>query len=332
MMSSEIVNKTTNRFGIKGGAEDFPLMVVVAVSYVCNAKCPACPYTQSEIRNSYRDVLFMSASTFMLIAGEVGRHKAFLRITGGGEPLLHSQMISLIEYAKSKEVKVGLITNGSLLTKPTVDRLLDAGTDAIEISADAADGETYIKVRKGLDFDKLVQNVEYLVSHRNLMSSGTKIIVSVIDQEVVHDKLDSIITFWKNIGVDNIQVRKYLTWGIGDSSKSGDQTPYMPVDEAVRTPCPFPFERLNIDSRGKIEFCGFDIAGETDFGNVNNVTIESVWKDNKFNQWRRLLLEGKYEEIEICKKCPDWKYRSWEHNYWQVLNKAETTRVDRMRQ
>jgi hypothetical protein len=24
----------------------------------------------------------------------------------------------------------------------------------------------------------------------------------------------------------------------------------------------------------------------------------------------------------MCKNCPDWKYRSWNHNYWKVVNDA----------
>jgi radical SAM protein with 4Fe4S-binding SPASM domain len=309
------------KFGIKKGAEEFPFMVVVAVSYVCNAKCPNCPYTQSSIRQSYKDMPFIAPETFKKIADECGPYKAYVRISGGGEPLLHPQMVELIEYAKKVGARVGLITNGSLLVPDTVDKLLTANTDAIEISADAADKETYAKVRAGLNFDKLLRNVRYLVKKRNELKSDTKIIASVINQKLVADKLESVVAFWKKI-VDEVQVRKYLTWGIGDPNQSADPTPYMP-DLPKRVPCPFPFERLNIDSRGKIEFCGYDIAGETNFGNVNETSIKSIWQGEKFNQWRELLLQGRYEEIDICRKCPDWRYRSWNYNYWNVLKKAE---------
>jgi radical SAM protein with 4Fe4S-binding SPASM domain len=305
-------------YGLKKGSEDFPLMVVVAVSYVCNAKCPNCPYTQSAIRQNYKDTPLIAPATFKKIADECGQFSAYLRITGGGEPLLHPQMVELIEYAKKVGARIGLITNGSLLTPATVDRLLAANTDAIEISADAADKETYATVRAGLNFEKLLKNVHYLVKKRNELKSETKIVVSVINQKAVADKLDSTVAFWKAI-VDNVQVRKDLTWGIGNPEQSADPTPYI----SDRVPCPFPFERLNVDSRGKIEFCGYDIAGETDFGNVNDVSIKSIWQGKKYKQWREILLQGKYEDIGICRKCPDWRYRSWNYNYWNVLKNAE---------
>ena len=315
-------------FRIKEGAEEFPLMVVVAATYVCNARCPHCPYTQSAIRQSYKDAPFIAPALFKKIADECGQYNAYVRISGGGEPLLHTHMLELIEYAKEVGARIGLITNGSLLTPDKADRLLAANTDAIEISADAADKETYSNIRVGLDFDKLVRNVRYLVNRRNELKSTTRVVASIINQKAVEDKLESIVAFWNDI-VDNVQVRKYLTWGIGNAEESGDPTPYIP-DLPSRVPCPFPFERLNIDSRGKIEFCGYDIAGETDFGNVNEVSIKSIWQGEKFNQWRELLLQGRYEEIDICCKCPDWRYRSWNYNYWNVLKRAEGKRARKL--
>jgi radical SAM protein with 4Fe4S-binding SPASM domain len=170
--------------------------------------------------------------------------------------------------------------------------------------------------------------VTYLVNRRDSTGSKTKIIVSIVNQLDMLDKLEDAVSFWKKI-VDDVQVRKYLTWGIGDPDKSGDKTPYI-TETDKRAPCPFPFERLNVDSRGKVEFCGYDIAGETDFGNVNKETIESIWKGDKFCEWREMLLEGRYREIEVCRKCPDWKYRSWKHNYWRILDKAESQRISRI--
>ena len=311
------------KFGIKPGAEEFPLMVVLSVTYRCNSRCPGCPYVQSKIRQSYKDMPFMPPALFEKIADECGEHGALIRLTGGGEPLLHPHMVEMIEYAKAAGAKIGLITNGSLLTPQTVDRLLACGTDAIEISADAADKETYSKIRVGLDFDRLMQNVNYLMDRRNETTSKTKVIVSLVNQKALEGKLESAVDYWSKI-VDNVQVRKYLTWGINDAGQSADPEPLM----KERVPCPFPFERLNIDSRGKAVFCSFDIAGETNFGNVNDQSIQSIWKGEKLSQWRTLLLEGKYEEIDICKKCPDWRYRSWNYNYWKIMEEAERKRVN----
>jgi radical SAM protein with 4Fe4S-binding SPASM domain len=301
---------------------DFPRMVVLSVTYACNSHCPSCPYTNSGIRKNYKDAMFMPTNLFEKIARECGKHKAVIRLTGGGEPLLHPHMLDMIEYARLQGAKIGLITNGSLLTPMTVDRLLACGTDAIEISADAADKETYEKIRVGLDFDRLLVNVRYLMDRRNETKSKTKVIVSLVNQKALDGKLEQAKEFWEKI-VDNVQVRKYLTWSINDAGQSADPEPLM----KDRVPCPYPFERIVIDSRGKTIFCSYDIAGETDFGNVNDQSIRNIWQGEKLTAWRKLLLEGQYEQIDICKKCPDWRYRSWNYNYWKIMDEAEKKRV-----
>jgi radical SAM protein with 4Fe4S-binding SPASM domain len=315
------ISHLPKKFGIKKGAEEFPFMVVVSVTYVCNAKCPHCPYTNSDIRETYKDAPFIKPEIFKKIADECGKYHAYIRLTGGGEPLLHPQMLDLIDYAKKKKARIGLITNGSLLTPEKAERLLAAETDVIEFSVDAADKKTHSKIRVGLDFDEVKRNIFYLVKRRNELKSPTEIVVSVVEQKANINQLDKIVKYWGKI-VDNVQVRKFLTWDILNEENAGDPTPYY----KKRPPCPHPFERLNIDSRGKIMFCGFDIRGETDFGNVMKTSIKDVWTGKKFNEWRKLILKGEYDKISVCRKCQDWRYKSWTYNYWKVLRDAEKKR------
>ncbi len=44
-------------YGLRPGAEEFPLMVVMSIIYPCNFGCPMCPYTDgnSDIRKFYRE-------------------------------------------------------------------------------------------------------------------------------------------------------------------------------------------------------------------------------------------------------------------------------------
>lgn len=303
------------------------MMCVLSFTYVCNAACPNCPYTNSNIRSDYADRPFMAEGTFKIIADQCGQHGAWVRISGGGEPMLHPQAVELIEYAKHVGTKVGLITNGSKFTEESSIRLLEAQIDMIEFSVDAADAETYSRVRKGLNWERLVSNVNRMVALRNQLKSNTKIIASGVNQLGVD--IEKVADFWEPV-VDNFQKRKYLTWGINDPSNSADATPYLPPDEMI--PCPFIFERLNIDSRGRVMVCGFDIAGVTDMGNIHEKSIKDIWHGQGFEGYRQRHLTGKGTEIELCKDCPDWKYRSWQHNYWKVIQTAETRREERFKQ
>ncbi|OHD87895.1 MAG: radical SAM protein, partial [Sulfuricurvum sp. RIFCSPHIGHO2_12_FULL_44_8] len=283
-------------FGIRPEAVEFPMMSVISFVYICNALCPNCPYTNSAIRSDYKDTLIMGEDTFKIIADQCGEYNAWIRISGGGEPTLHPNAVELIEYAKKAGAKVGLITNGSKFTKENSIRLLEAGVDMIEFSVDAADPETYARARKGLDWEKLLQNVKRMVELRNKLKSPSKIIASGVNQKGVD--IEMVAKFWEPI-VDNFQKRKYLTWGINDPSNSADQTPYLPPEQMI--PCPFIFERLNIDSRGKVMVCGFDIAAVTDMGNVHEKTIKDIWHGKGFEYYRKMHLQRRGHEIHLCK-------------------------------
>ncbi len=43
--------QTEPSYGLRRGAEEFPLMVVLSIIYPCNFGCPNCPYTDCELRD-----------------------------------------------------------------------------------------------------------------------------------------------------------------------------------------------------------------------------------------------------------------------------------------
>jgi len=316
MLENKVIH-TQEKYDLREDAKEFPMMVVLSFVYICNAKCPNCPYNNSDIRSKYKDALIMPEHIFKRIADECGEYGAYLRISGGGEPMLHPQAVDLMVYAKKKGAKIGLITNGSKFTEEILTTLIKAGVDAIEFSVDAMDEETYNRVRPGLNWEKLNQNVKLAVGIRNQLHTDTRIIASVINQQGVN--VEAAEKYWSEI-VDKVQIRKYLTWGY-NKDESADPAPYLPPKEHV--PCPWLFERFNIDSRGDVTLCGEDIAFNEKFGNIMERSIKDIWRGPEFTYFRESHLSGHGDDIPICKKCPDWQYRSWQYNYWKVIQDAE---------
>lgn len=316
MAGNSIQGHTLETYGLKEGAEEFPLMVVLSFVYLCNASCPNCPYNNSEIRSTYKNAMVMPREIFKRIADECGSYGAYLRISGGGEPMLHPEAVSLLKYAKKKGARIGLITNGSKFSRKSLYELISAGVDALEFSVDAGDEETYGRVRPGLNWERLNENAKLAVHIRNERKNGTRIIASIINQRGVDVK--EAERYWAKI-VDNVQIRKYLTWGYNED-QSADSTPYLPPNQ--RIPCPWLFERLNVDSRGDVTLCGEDIAFQERFANVMERSIKDIWQGKEFRSFREKHLSGRGDEIRICSQCPDWQYRSWQYNYWKVLKDA----------
>ena len=79
----------SQNYGLRPGAEEFPLMVVISIIYPCNYGCPMCPYTDSnsELRRYYKehDGDLISSDLWNKMAEECGTYGAWMRCTGGGD-------------------------------------------------------------------------------------------------------------------------------------------------------------------------------------------------------------------------------------------------------
>ena len=310
------------KYGFLPGCEIFPKMVIVNTSYVCNAKCIHCTH---NLDNSSREIVgeqkYVDETVFKKLADECGPHGAMIRITGTGEPLMHRNLLELIKYAKDRGCKVSMITNGSQLTKKRVDFLLDIEIDGIEISIDACSKSTYEKIRVGLDFDKLVSKIEYLREQRDARNKQTNLIGSFVEQTANRHERDIAEEFWVPRYLVKWQSRVWLQYGKMEASS--DRRNLMPV----REPCPYPFERINMDSKGHFHLCAFDIDHETDYGCILDRSVAEIWRDARIDEIRKQNLERRFDDDTICSRCTDYGCRSWTTNFWKLHTDATAQRA-----
>ncbi len=336
---------TDNEYGQRRGAEEFPLMVVISIIYPCNFGCPNCPYTDgnSELRKFYHehDGDLISVQLWNKMADECGQYAAWMRCTGGGEPMLHPQMTEMIEYAKSQGARVWLNTNGSMFGphekhRRNLERIITAGIDLIEFSVDAGNAETFAKVRPPHGgpptdptrwWNKAVDNVKAALALRKQNKTTNRIVVSIIRQEIMRGQLDEAIKFWlEDVGVDDVITRKFLSWDGNTTiqlNKSLDKHLYKEMAGEKQEPCVWPFERLNVDTLGRIALCGQDIAFSTSslFPTVYESSLKSIWQGETFNWYRRMHLQGRGAECTPCRNCSAWfaGIRDWKHGWLRVL-------------
>jgi MoaA/NifB/PqqE/SkfB family radical SAM enzyme len=341
-------NLPGNNYGLRPGAEEFPLMVVLSIIYPCNFGCPNCPYTDgnSDIRRFYREhngELF-PVQLWRKIADECGPYGAWMRCTGGGEPMLHPQMVEMIEYAKAKGAKVWLNTNGSMFgptekLRKKLERIITAGIDLVEFSMDAGDASTYGKVRPPRGgpprdpqhwWEEHVNNVRAAIDFRKQLRAPSRIVVSIIRQREIEGRLDAAMEFWlKEVGVDDVITRKFLTWDDNTTipvGKALDPHLYAQLPAERAEPCVWPFERLNVDTLGRVALCGQDINFRTAelFPNVRQKSIKEIWQGERFAWYRRMHLEGRGSECWPCRGCSAWLagIRDWDYGWLRVLRKS----------
>lgn len=124
----------------------------------CNNKCKHCFFgTDKKATPIYADTNIIKELLCELSnSGTKG-----IEFSGGGEPTTHPNIAEIIEFALSKGLQVGLVTNGLLLHK--VKHLIDKLT-FLRISLDAGSANTY-KIVHGVDtFDQVIKNVREIIS------------------------------------------------------------------------------------------------------------------------------------------------------------------------
>jgi len=125
-----------------------PSNIIAEVTTRCNLFCPMCVKHTVGSGISEGDLSF---TVFKSLTPALSRI-ASLVLSGIGEPLLHPQLDTFIQYAKTHmptDSWVGFQSNGLLLDEERARSLIDAGLDRICLSVDAALPETYRTVRKG---------------------------------------------------------------------------------------------------------------------------------------------------------------------------------------
>ena len=145
----------------------------------CNFHCEFCPSdSQTRLHG------FMEMSLVKKIFDEISQKKIVPQVALHlmGEPTLHPKLNEILVYARSKNVKIALTTNGSTLVKKKVPKLLESISGKIVASLMTPTKETY-KIRGDvrLSWDRYIDNFRLLIQeHLKKISRDDKIEYQII--------------------------------------------------------------------------------------------------------------------------------------------------------
>jgi MoaA/NifB/PqqE/SkfB family radical SAM enzyme len=276
----------------------FPLVVAAENTNICNAKCLMCPYPTMRRRKG-----FMDMTLFCKIVDECAAHPGVeLRLTGFGEPLLDKKLVQRIEYAKGKGIeKVQLTTNASLLDKDTAAAIINSGLDEIMFSVDGYDRESYERVRGGLSFDKVHENLRLF---RRIRGENRKprTIASIICFDEYRGHRKEIIRLWRDCA-DRLFVKPPEDWA-GEASGFNERT----SGKKTHIPCPYLWTQFLITWDGAVGLCCRDFCNiRISIGNVNRESISDVWHGATLERLRATDALGR--TLPPCLRCaysPNW--------------------------
>ena len=263
-----------------------PEIVQIESTNICNAKCVFCPRDDMHRRQGV-----MSMDLFTKVVDECAvLGITHVRVHNYGEPFLDRHLTDKVRYAKQKGIKeVGMISNGSLITERIARGMIDAGLDAINISVDASGKDVFESTRIGLNYDKVIGNVERLVRIKaELGRTRPKLILSFVRQNNSADE-QAFIEHWRPIA-DKIHITDLHNWA-GTLNTESD----------VTYPCYRPWLTFTVLWDGRVSLCCADFDGRTILGDLNTSTIAQIWNSEPYRLTRRQHLES--GGPDVCRSC-----------------------------
>ncbi len=164
-----------------------PERVYFEVTNYCNFDCSFCPSGQLERPRQHMNLALFKKGVDDIVRDRVTDRVGFHVL---GEPLLYPHVYEAIAYAGERGLHTELSTNGSLLTDERVDRLQDAGLDALGISVQMLGAADHRSRGTAIPFDAYYDRVLGALKH--IEQTGARMDVVLCYMNTSTERLFSI--------------------------------------------------------------------------------------------------------------------------------------------
>lgn len=281
----------------------FPKYFEIETVNFCNARCIMC-----TIRNwNNRKNAVISNDLFSKFTDEVSNYKDWVEtvcLARDGEPTLDPQVVSRVHMLKQVGIKkVTLSTNGQLLTKRRIEELIKAGLDDIMVSIDGVTKETFEIIRLRLNYETVLNNTLELIRLRNAINPKMSIRLRMVVIDENRHEVSDWLHFWGSriAQVDKVYTMPAHTWGNQLRQESVDL-----VRLYADKPCVSVFSTITMHVDGKVGLCGVDYSPKNPMGDFSKQSLKEIWTGEAFNRARKLHVNGRRNEIALCRGCDLW--------------------------
>lgn len=280
-----------------------PLKTVsIEVTNRCNGKCTFCPHGTNKLT---RKKTTMSNDLFFHLVDICKKENIpNISIGGLGEFLLDKDLFIKIKYITDSGLTFSnFTTNASLLNEVVSQKLIDSGLKQIIFSLDSVDKERYESMRIGLSYNKVINNIVRFIE---LNDGRIHIIINAIKEKNMHKQIKSFKQTFK----------PYLDGGkrvaIAFSPVHNWADGKIPIFVALKVRilncikhrfCGRLFGDLaQIRVDDSMALCCMDYNNVVKIGKVKD-TITGLYNGEKMNNIRQLHKSGKWNSIDVCRKC-----------------------------
>jgi len=287
--------------------KNIPLSASFELTYQCNHKCIHC-YQPSP--HQAEDELTTVQIKYIL-QQLADAQCLFLALTGG-EPLLHKDFWEIAEYAFRKNFVVTLQTNGSLLTRSSIDRIKELNFLQVHISLLGADSKTHDAITgyPG-SFGKVIKATQALIEKGITVFLKVTLIKENVNQLRQIDRLvknlGALVVFSPTIFPCSDCAKHVLDYRISDTdlkkaftylAKKDKNT--LLLNQVLDGESPLCFAGRSdccVNPKGQLYPCvGLPIV----LGDLTKETFKQIW-DNSDNL--KKIRSLKFKDLKKCQEC-----------------------------
>jgi radical SAM protein with 4Fe4S-binding SPASM domain len=257
----------------------------------------------------------------------------YVNLTGLGEPLLNPEIFQIIKYARKRGSMVKLDTNAMLLDDEKIKNLVECDPTFISISIDGVTKKSYEAVRKGANFDTVINNLKKLKEHRDYTKSKMQIHLFFVLQKKNFKDLIKFIELGESLGVDAVNGNIAISFGKANNTQKIKinrkeieeikqklkeikgriktklnieniedfiENPENQKERMSKKPCYYPWYNPCITWDGYVVPCDIHCNNEIVFGNAFEEPFMKIWNNEKAQEFRKNLIT---ERKGICAKC-----------------------------
>ena len=274
--------------------DNFPPLVQIEPSSICNFRCVFCFETDKTFTNKKNGFMgTMKIELFKKIIDELEKNVEFVTLASRGEPLVSKDFDTMIKYTSDKFLNVKINTNASLLTEKKCHSILESNVKTLVFSADAADEKLYSELRVNGKLETTLKNIKMFNSIKEKYFKSSRIITRVSGVKFKSDqKFEDMEKLWGDL-VDQVAFVDYNPW----------ENNYEKDPNDINESCSDLWRRMFIWWDGKINPCDVDYKSNLKVGNINDLSVTKAWNSEEYNNLRDKHLNKKRSELIPCRSC-----------------------------
>lgn len=241
----------------------------------------------------------LDPSVIERVLHEAARWEESRVILAGGDPMLHEDFESLLELLdRHRPGSVVLEAGGTIPGVPELEAL-QGRVDGIIIPLDAAESDTFERLRGRKDLEAVEEHVRELI-RRSADLEGLFVGVELRLCPENQDEVEAFIDRW-------FEVTPWVV--LSPFRNRAGQLPHdtlHPYRLPTRSGCIRIEEQAVVHPDGRVAVCDNDFELRVPAGSLESAGLGEIWTSDPLDRLRREHARGEWGGHPLCEACEDW--------------------------